>query len=491
MKAPSHIMSLELSCLDELWRRGGPRREPIDDLQQEILGYFKARDTKPTEKGRTYTRVPHIPLHVFVRGGETMGVFSNPGCLVVRPLQGGPTPCLALEACHTGGAYAYDSAEDHLVVLHTKNSRVSVYDMKTGVFFKLYVVEGLVVNGTKTSIVIGDGMLFLTTLRGTTTSLNAVRLEGEGIYRRAHLLWHGVVSESMSVAPRLAYIRGCVEMARVSPEGQTIITQFKLGHGRSSLVRGKKETRLPRSADDAETKDAWFVGEQWVAMFCYKGDEGSLWIADKFRPASHLCKGSSFYRYVVAGADDTVLALYSEKADSDSRAMSKSAEDALQSIKEAREKAHKLKLNAMSKKERRKFPGNFMNFKLGGGRPEFYHVERNQNGRIFEPDHVFEIVVYGTKNNCQATVINKSWNRRTVSLTNAGRVGIRKCKRKGNKTAERIGQSVAKKMRRLGVTCADLRFRYLMRIGPFVRGLTTNGLKITSVTHEPRLPKGK
>ncbi|EER01336.1 ribosomal protein S11, putative [Perkinsus marinus ATCC 50983] len=143
--------------------------------------------------------------------------------------------------------------------------------------------------------------------------------------------------------------------------------------------------------------------------------------------------------------------------------MSKSAEDALQSIKEAREKAHKLKLNAMSKKERRKFPGNFMNFKLGGGRPEFYHVERNQNGRIFEPDHVFEIVVYGTKNNCQATVINKSWNRRTVSLTNAGRVGIRKCKRKGNKTAERIGQSVAKKMRRLGVSCADLRFRYLMR----------------------------
>ncbi|KAF4663463.1 Neuropathy target esterase [Perkinsus chesapeaki] len=147
----------------------------------------------------------------------------------------------------------------------------------------------------------------------------------------------------------------------------------------------------------------------------------------------------------------------------DSRAMSKSAEEALQSIKEAREKAHKLKLNAMSKKERRKFPGNFMNFKLGGGRPEFYHIERNQNGRIFEPDHVFEIVVYGTKNNCQATVINKSWNRRTVSLTNAGRVGIRKCKRKGNKTAERIGQSVAKKMRRLGVTCADLRFRYLMR----------------------------
>ncbi|KAF4683294.1 Neuropathy target esterase [Perkinsus olseni] len=136
MKAPSHIMSLELSCLDELWRRGGPRREPIDDLQQEILGYFKARDTKPTEKGRTYTRVPHIPLHVFVRGGETMGVFSSPGCLVVRPLQGGPTPCLALEACHTGGAYAYDSAEDHLVVLHTKNSRVSVYDMKTGVFFQ-------------------------------------------------------------------------------------------------------------------------------------------------------------------------------------------------------------------------------------------------------------------------------------------------------------------------------------------------------------------
>ncbi|KAF4732200.1 Neuropathy target esterase, partial [Perkinsus olseni] len=437
MKAPSHIMSLELSCLDELWRRGGPRREPIDDLQQEILGYFRARDTKPTEKGRTYTRVPHIPLHVFIRGGETMGVFSSAGCLVVRPLLGGPTPCLALEACHTGGAYAYDSAEDHLVVLHTKNSRVSVYDMKTGVFSKLYVVEGLVVNGTETSIVIGDGMLFLTTLRGTTASLNAVRLEGEGIYRRAHLLWHGVVSESMSVAPRLAYIRGCVEMARVSPEGQTIITQFKLGHGRSSLVRGKKETRLPRSADDVETKDAWFVGEQWVAMFCCKGDESSLWIADKFRPAAHLCKGSSFYRYVLSGADDTVLALYSEKADSDSRAMSKSAEEALQSIKEAREKAHKLKLNAMSKKERRKFPGNFMNFKLGGGRPEFYHVERNQNGRIFEPDHVFEIVVYGTKNNCQATVINKSWNRRTVSLTNAGRVGIRKCKRKGNKTAER------------------------------------------------------
>lgn len=44
------------------------------------------------------------------------------------------------------------------------------------------------------------------------------------------------------------------------------------------------------------------------------------------------------------------------KFGADSRAMSKSAEDALQSIKEAREKAHKLKLNAMSKKERRKFP---------------------------------------------------------------------------------------------------------------------------------------
>lgn len=65
-----------------------------------------------------------------------------------------------------------------------------------------------------------------------------------------------------------------------------------------------------------------------------------------------------------------------------------------------------------------------MNFKLGGGRPEFYHVERygcnnvdlltsdnvwcglrNQNGRIFEPDHVFEIVVYGTKNNCQVGLV--------------------------------------------------------------------------------------
>ncbi|EER08693.1 methylenetetrahydrofolate dehydrogenase, putative [Perkinsus marinus ATCC 50983] len=166
MKTPSHIMSLEFSCLDELWRVASPAGEPIDDLNHEILGYFAAPGTKPIEKGRSYTAIAEMPSHLFVRQGIVMGVYASPNHLLVRPLLEGPTPCLALETCHTGGSYAYDSEQDHLVVLHTDNSRVSVYDMQTGVFLRLYVVGGIVVNGDKTNVICVDNLLLMTTLTG-------------------------------------------------------------------------------------------------------------------------------------------------------------------------------------------------------------------------------------------------------------------------------------------------------------------------------------
>ncbi|KAF4682807.1 Neuropathy target esterase [Perkinsus olseni] len=315
-------MSLELSCLDELWRRGGPRREPIDDLQQEILGYFKARDTKPREKGRTYTSIKQVPLHVFVREGETMGVFSGPDCLLIRPLLGGPTPCLALEACHTGGAYAYDSVEDHLVVLHTNNSRVSVYDMKTGIFSKLYVVEGLVVNGTKASTFCGGGMLLVTTLSGKEplySSLHIVRLRGEGVHRRTYLVWHGRVSPKMEHAPALASIHGRVEMARVAPEGHIVITQFEIGREQGLDLSETREMKFARDAGDSQANRIWFIGERWLCMYRRQGGIRTLlWIADKYRVASHcvqIAHATEKYHYVLGGPKDTVIALYSSKDD--------------------------------------------------------------------------------------------------------------------------------------------------------------------------------
>lgn len=318
MKTPSHIMSLEFSCLDELWRVASPAGEPIDDLNHEILGYFAAPGTKPIEKGRSYTAIAEMPSHLFVRQGIVMGVYASPNHLLVRPLLEGPTPCLALETCHTGGSYAYDSEQDHLVVLHTDNSRVSVYDMQTGVFLRLYVVGGIVVNGDKTNVICVDNLLLMTTLTGNNASSNAIFLGGEGIYRRAHLWWHAMVSPAMDRPPALTHVSGRVKMAWVDPKKNSIImTYFVLRRGLRSHVLKEKEVALQCGGTDVSTnlKSIWFFGEQWLGMCDTKDGITSLRVADESQSVC-IATGTNHYRFALEASNDTLLALYSAKEDS-------------------------------------------------------------------------------------------------------------------------------------------------------------------------------
>ncbi|EPR64093.1 putative ribosomal protein S11 [Toxoplasma gondii GAB2-2007-GAL-DOM2] len=143
----------------------------------------------------------------------------------------------------------------------------------------------------------------------------------------------------------------------------------------------------------------------------------------------------------------------------------------------------------LSKKEMRTLGGHPRRFKLMGGRPEFHHVDRNKNGHIIEPTDKFQVVITTSKNNVHAQVVNKSRAYRTIFGSFAGNVGIRKQAQQGTQCAYRIGQNIARKCRRLGISQVEIKFRRIMRVNQLLQAFTAHGLGVTAIAHEPRLPK--
>lgn len=166
--------------------------------------------------------------------------------------------------------------------------------------------------------------------------------------------------------------------------------------------------------------------------------------------------------------------------------LSAAASEALGSIKQTM-RATNIQL---SRAQKRSFPGNIRRYKLMGGRPEFHNIDRNRHGRIFEPWHNFEIVVSSSKNNCWVTVKNKGWKYRTVMASHAGNVGYRKATRKSEQATYRIAENIARKLKRLGVVCAEVTFRKIMKVETCLQAFQNVGLQVTRLTHQPRLPMG-
>merc|ERR550534_2950876 len=104
--------------------------------------------------------------------------------------------------------------------------------------------------------------------------------------------------------------------------------------------------------------------------------------------------------------------------------LSPQSTEALRNIKSALNTP--VKRVQLTKKEKKNLQGNPRRYILMGGRPEFHNIDRNRNGRIFEPVDTFEIVISSSKNNCWITAVNKSRGFRTVFTTNAGNIGQRK-----------------------------------------------------------------
>eukprot|EP00397_Hematodinium_sp_SG-2012_P067640 GEMP01105739.1.p1 GENE.GEMP01105739.1~~GEMP01105739.1.p1 ORF type:complete len:229 (-),score=45.43 GEMP01105739.1:23-709(-) len=169
--------------------------------------------------------------------------------------------------------------------------------------------------------------------------------------------------------------------------------------------------------------------------------------------------------------------------------LSSKSTEALRNIKDALKTPMKRK--QLTKKEKGSLQGNIQKYAMMGGRPEFHNVDLNRNGRIFEPSNTFEVVITSSKNNCWVTVNNKSRGYRTVFQSHAGNIGQRKANRKITSTTYRVAQNIARKLKRLGVSCVEVRCRYLMKVEVCLQAFQALGLQVTKITHVPRLPKGK
>lgn len=134
------------------------------------------------------------------------------------------------------------------------------------------------------------------------------------------------------------------------------------------------------------------------------------------------------------------------------------------------------------------------------GYPPFHNAQRNRFGRIVEPTCNYHLIITTSKNNvwiiAQAVRPqpgeegNLSTDARTLFKTCAGFVGIRNSAKQRESSAFTIGESFGKKCKRFGIVWADVRFRQSMRITAVLRGLKMN-VGIKSLTHVPRLPRGK
>lgn len=172
--------------------------------------------------------------------------------------------------------------------------------------------------------------------------------------------------------------------------------------------------------------------------------------------------------------------------------MSEKAASALQSIKDSiHRKPPPVRKAQLTRKEKASMQGNVGKYLLKGDKPEFHNIDRDRNGRIFEPTNRFEVVISSSKNNCWMTVLNKGRKSRTVFSSNCGNVGIRDAKARSPKSAYRVAENIARKLKRLGVSCADVRFRKLMKVDICLQAFQGLGLGVTRLVHEPRLPKGK
>lgn len=169
--------------------------------------------------------------------------------------------------------------------------------------------------------------------------------------------------------------------------------------------------------------------------------------------------------------------------------LSAKSTEALRNIKSALQTP--VKRMQLTKKEKRTLQGNVRRYILMGGRPEFHHIDLNRNGRIFEPTDTFEVVISSSKNNCWVTVNNKGRGWRTAFVSHAGNIGQRKADRRLPSTTYRIGQNIARKLKRMGVSCCEVRCRYLMKVEICLQAFQAHGLLVTKITHVPRLPKGK
>lgn len=171
--------------------------------------------------------------------------------------------------------------------------------------------------------------------------------------------------------------------------------------------------------------------------------------------------------------------------------ISEKASAALKSIRDSINRKPVARKAQLTKKEKASMQGNVGRYILKGEKVEFHNVDRNRNGRIFEPSNPFEVVISSSKNNCWMTVINRGRKARTVFTSNCGNVGIRDAKARSPRSAYRVAENVARKLKRLGVSCAQVRFRKLMKVDMCLQAFQGLGLNVTKLTHEPRLPKGK
>ncbi|KAL8269270.1 hypothetical protein Esti_006802 [Eimeria stiedai] len=142
----------------------------------------------------------------------------------------------------------------------------------------------------------------------------------------------------------------------------------------------------------------------------------------------------------------------------------------------------------MSRRERRAFQGHLRRYQLFGTKPEFHNVDRNKNERIFEPTDSFLLRVTTTKNNVHCALLNKANSRRTIFASFAGNVGFRKSQQQSSACAYRVGENVARKMRRLGLQTTEVLFRRIARVEAVLKALHAHGIVVSRLTHEPRLP---
>lgn len=70
-----------------------------------------------------------------------------------------------------------------------------------------------------------------------------------------------------------------------------------------------------------------------------------------------------------------------------------------------------------------------------------------------------------------------------------GNVGYRKQAQQDPQCAYRIGQNIARKCKRLGISQVEVKFRRIMRVNQVLQAFVAHGLGVSSITHEPRLPK--
>ncbi|KAF8819145.1 putative ribosomal protein S11 [Cardiosporidium cionae] len=143
----------------------------------------------------------------------------------------------------------------------------------------------------------------------------------------------------------------------------------------------------------------------------------------------------------------------------------------------------------LSKKELKTLEGSSRRYQLMGDRPEFHNIDRNKNDHIVEPTDKFQVVLTTSKNNVHIQVNNRSRDYRTIFSSCAGNVGIFKAAQQTTHAAERIALNIARKCKRFGISHVDVKFRRIMRIDTCLQAFMQAGLTVTSLTHEPLLPK--